>query len=69
MSFGINGNDPFKAYSSDPEAGGGLGVFARRKKQKEKKKENKKDEPLLELSDEQDENNIELDMDDTDFLD
>ena len=71
MSFGISGNDPFKSYSSDAEAGGGMGVFARRKRKDEGKEEKKEeDKSLLEMGDEQDEDNLELDMEDaSDFLD
>ena len=69
MAFGISGSDPFKSYSSDAEAGGGMGVYGRKRQKKEDKKEEKKEESLLEMSDDQDEDNLELDMDDADFLD
>ena len=67
MAFGINGSDPFVSYSSDKNAGGGMGVYVHRDKNGSKKKdESKKDDQLLDLSDEQDESNLEIDMDDMD---
>ena len=70
MALGISGSDPFKSYSSDPEAGGGMGVYARKRKKENKKDEDKKqEESLLEMSDDQDDDNLEIDMDDSDFLD
>lgn len=69
MSFGINGSDPFKSYSSNADAGGKMGVFAKRKRKDEKGEKDKKEENFLEISDDQDEDNLELDMDDIDFLD
>lgn len=63
MSFGINGADPFKSYASSSEAGGGMGVFAKRKKQK---KEDKKEGNSI-LNEDIDEDNLEIDMDD-DFM-
>ena len=68
MAFGISGSDPFRSYSSDAEAGGGMGVYGRRKRKKEDDEE-KKEDNLLEMADDQDEDNLELDMEDSDFLD
>ena len=67
MSFGINGSDPFVSYSSDKNAGGGMGVYVHRDKNgSQKKDEQKKEEDLLNLSDEQDESNLEIDTEDID---
>ncbi len=66
MSFGINGSDPFVSYQSDKNAGGGMGVYVHRDKNGNQKEESKKDEELLELTDEQDESNLEIDMEDMD---
>lgn len=68
MAFGISGSDPFRSYSSDAEAGGGMGVYGHRKRKKEDDEE-KKEDNLLEMADDQDEDNLELDMEDSDFLD
>lgn len=66
MSFGINGSDPFVSYQSDKNAGGGMGVYVHRDGNKKKQDEEKKDEELLDISDEQDESNLEIDMEDMD---
>ncbi len=69
MAFGVVGNDPFKSYSSNADAGGGMGVFARRKKKDEKKKDDKpkQEESLLEMGDDQDDDNLVIeDFDDPD---
>ena len=70
MSFGISGSDPFKSYSNDKDAGGGMGVFAKkRRKNQNKKEDNKKEESLLEIGDDIDDDNLEIDFDDSeDFL-
>ena len=50
MSFGISGSDPFKSYSTDKDAGGGMGVFAKkRRKNQNKKEDNKKKSHYLRL--------------------
>ena len=66
MSFGIGGSDPFVSYQSDKNAGGGMGVYVHRDKNGKQKDEEKKDEELLDISDEQDESNLEIDMEDMD---
>ncbi len=68
MSFGIGGNDPFVSYQSDKNAGGGMGVYVHRDKngKQQQKEEKKKDEDLLNLTDDQDESNLEIDMEDMD---
>lgn len=67
MSFGIGGSDPFVSYQSDKNAGGGMGVYVHRdKNNKQEKKEQQKEEDLLNLTDEQDESNLEIDMEDMD---
>lgn len=67
MSFGIGGSDPFVSYQSDKNAGGGMGVYVHRDGNKKKQdEEKKKDEDLLNLTDEQDESNLEIDMEDMD---
>lgn len=61
MAFGVGGNDPFKSYSSNADAGGGMGVFAKRKRKDENKKDdNKKNETqnLLNLSEDQDDDDL-----------
>ena len=65
MSFGINGADPFKSYASNAEAGGSMGVYARRKKKKDGKKENDNENSMTEAD--YDDDNLEVDIDD-DFL-
>lgn len=70
MGFGIGGADRFKSYSSNSDAGGNMGVFARKRKKKNQDEENKKDdENLFESDEEQDDDDLEIDMDDADFLD
>ena len=49
MSFGISGSDPFKSYSSNADAGGGMGVYTQRVKRDDKKKEKKQIKQLLKL--------------------
>ncbi len=61
MSFGVGGNDPFRSYSSNADAGGGMGVFVKKtkkdnKEQKEEKKEEEK--TLLDFGDDQDDDNL-----------
>lgn len=69
MSFGISGSDPFKSYSSDKDAGGGMGVYAKKRKKEEKNKDEEKKENLLEMGDDLDDDNLEIDFDDSeDFL-
>ena len=70
MSFGISGSDPFKSYSSDKDAGGGMGVYARRGKKKNSEDDNEKEEKnLLDMEDDQDDDNLEIDFDDSeDFM-
>ncbi|MBR3889524.1 hypothetical protein IKJ53_03325 [bacterium] len=70
MSFGISGSDPFKSYSSDKNAGGGMGVYVQRDGKKSKQEqEEKKDDDILNLGEDQDESNLEIDTEDIDFLD
>ena len=70
MSFGISGSDPFKSYSSDKNAGGGMGVYVKRDTRDSKKdEENKKEDDILNLGEDQDESNLEIDTEDIDFLD
>lgn len=69
MSFGIGGADRFKSYSSNSEAGGNMGVFARKRKKKKTDDENQNEENVFETDDEQDDDDLEIDMDDADFLD
>ena len=48
MAFGIGGSDRFKSYSSNADAGGGMGVYAKRiKKDDKKKKDEKKEEESM----------------------
>jgi len=69
MAFGISGSDPFKSYSSDKDAGGGMGVYAKKRKKEEKNKDEEKKENLLEMGDDVDDDNLEIDFDDSeDFL-
>ncbi len=70
MSFGISGSDPFKSYSSNADAGGGMGVYTQRVKRDDKKKEKKQEEDsLLDITDDNDEDeNIDIDLSDDDFL-
>lgn len=70
MSFGISGSDPFKSYSSNADAGGGMGVYTQRVKKDNKKKEKKQDDDrLLNITDDTDEDeNIDIDLSDDDFL-
>ncbi|MCD8377394.1 MAG: hypothetical protein LUB59_01250 [Candidatus Gastranaerophilales bacterium] len=66
MSFGISGNDPFKSYSSNADAGGGMGVYARKRKKEDKKQDN---ENLLDIAEDTDDDNLEIEFDDADFMD
>ncbi len=70
MTFGIGGNDPFKSYSSNADAGGGMGVFAKRKNKEDNKKDNKKEEnpKLLDINEEQDDDNLIIEGFDEDFM-
>ena len=60
MAFGIGGSDRFKSYSSNADAGGGMGVFAKRVKKDDKKKkdEKKEEESMLEMTEDQDDDNL-----------
>ena len=69
MTFGVGGSDPFKSYSSNADAGGGMGIFARKKRKDENKQDdtNKKDENLIDINDDQDDDNLIIeDFDDPD---
>ncbi|GEM_PF-4838270 len=73
MAFGISGSDPFRSYSSDKDAGGGMGVYVNKRNQKNKKKEEKKkeeDPKLLDMGEDVDDDNLEIEgLDDgEDFL-
>jgi len=65
MSFGISGSDPFKSYASNSDAGGSMGVYAKRRKKKNNDKEENEKNSILDNDD--DDDNLELDMDD-DFM-
>lgn len=69
MGFGIGGADRFKSYSSNSEAGGNMGVFARKRKKKKNDDEKQSEENVFESDEEQDDDDLEIDMDDADFLD
>ena len=69
MGFGIGGADRFKSYSSNSEAGGNMGVFARKRKKKKNDDEKQSKENVFESDEEQDDDDLEIDMDDADFLD
>ena len=69
MGFGIGGADRFKSYSSNSEAGGNMGVFARKRKKKKNDEEKQSEENVFESDEEQDDDDLEIDMDDADFLD
>ena len=64
MSFGINGADPFKSYSSNADAGGSMGVYVNKRRKNNKNKEEEEKNSIL---DDSDDDNIEIDMDD-DFI-
>ena len=65
MSFGINGADPFKSYASNSEAGGSMGVYIKRRKKNDDEKDEKDKNSVM--SDESDDDELEIDMDD-DFI-
>lgn len=65
MSFGINGADPFKSYASNSEAGGSMGVYIKRRKKNKDEKGEKEQNSLM--SDESDDEDLEIDLDD-DFI-
>lgn len=61
MAFGVGGNDPFKSYNSNADAGGNMGVYVKRQKKNKKDEKDKKDEEpnsLLDFSDDQDDDNL-----------